>query len=74
MATYTSPSRCLVKLVSSVELSRPARVARTTNYLENGSTLEKANSWPPMGPPGRRGCIDRRGDEVTLDKVERISI
>ena len=50
------------------------RATGITNYLENGGTLEKAQFMAAHESSRTTGLYDRRGDEVTLDEVERISI
>ena len=50
------------------------RATGITNYLENGGTLEKAQSMAAHESARTTGLYDRRGDEVTLDEVERIAI
>ena len=50
------------------------RATGITNYLENGGTLEKAQFMAAHESSRTTGLYDRRGDEVTLDDVERISI
>jgi len=50
------------------------RATGITNYLENGGTLEKAQFMAAHESSRTTGLYDRRGDAVTLDEVERISI
>jgi integrase len=50
------------------------RATGITNYLENGGTLGKAQFMAAHESARTTGLYDRRGDEVTLDEVERISI
>ena len=50
------------------------RATGITNYLENGGTLEKAQFMAAHESARTTGLYDRRGDEVTLDEVERIAI
>jgi integrase len=50
------------------------RATGITNYLENGGALEKAQFMAAHESARTTGLYDRRGDEVTLDEVERISI
>ena len=50
------------------------RTTGITNYLENGGTLEKAQFMAAHESSRTTGLYDRRGDEVTLDEVERIAI
>ena len=50
------------------------RATGIANYLENGGTLEKAQIMAAHESSRTTGLYDRRGDEVTLDEVERISI
>jgi hypothetical protein len=49
-------------------------VAGITAYLETGGTLESAQAMAPHESPRTTKLYDRTGEEVTLDKVERIAI
>jgi integrase/recombinase XerD len=45
-----------------------------TAYLEAGGTLEKAEAMAAQDSPRTTKLYDRRGDEIMLDEVERITI
>ncbi len=45
-----------------------------TTYLENGGTLENAQVMAAHESPRTTRLYDRRGDEISLDEVERIVI
>lgn len=44
-----------------------------TNYLENGGRLKGAQQMAGHESSRTTGLCDRRGDEISLDEVERIS-
>jgi integrase/recombinase XerD len=50
------------------------RATGITAYLEGGGTLEKAQGMAAHESPRTTKLYDRRGDEMTLDEVERITI
>ena len=60
--------------IASPMNSHTFRATGITNYLENGGTLEKAQFMAAHESARTTGLYDRRGDEVTLDEVERIAI
>ena len=49
------------------------RATGITNYLQNGGRLEVAQQMAGHESPRTTGLYDRRGDEISLDEVERIS-
>jgi len=50
------------------------RATGITAYLENGGTIEKAQTIAAHESPRTTKLYDRTGDEITLDEVERIAI
>jgi integrase len=50
------------------------RATGITAYLKNGGTLEKAAAIANHASTRTIQLYDRRRDELTLDKVERITI
>ena len=64
---------------SSVAVSREHRRAKTdrldtdqdNGLLKNGGTLEKAAAMANHASARRTQLYDRRGDELSLDEVER---
>src|SRR5271166_2487637 len=50
------------------------RATGITAYLEAGGTLENAQAMAAHESPRTTKLYDRRGDEITLDEVERIAI
>ena len=50
------------------------RATGITAYLENGGTIENAQSIAAHESPRTTKLYDRTGDEITLDEVERIGI
>jgi integrase len=50
------------------------RATGITAYLEAGGTLEKAQAMAAHESPRTTKLYDRRGDEITLDEIERITI
>jgi integrase len=50
------------------------RATGITAYLEGGGSLENAQAMAAHESPRTTKLYDRRGDEVTLDEVERIGI
>ena len=50
------------------------RATGITTYLENGGTLENAQVMAAHESPRTTRLYDRRGDEISLDEVERIVI
>ena len=50
------------------------RATGITAYLKNGGTLEKAASMANHASTRTTQLYDRRGDEMSLDEAERISI
>ena len=49
------------------------RATGITNYLQNGGRLEVAQQMAGHESSRTTGLYDRRGDEISLDEVERIS-
>lgn len=49
------------------------RATGITNYLKNGGRLEVAQQMAGHESSRTTGLYDRRGDEISLDEVERIS-
>ena len=50
------------------------RATGITACLEGGGTLEKVRAMAAHESPRTTKLYDRRGDEMTLDEVERIAI
>jgi site-specific recombinase XerD len=50
------------------------RATGITNYLENGGTLEKAQTMANHESPRTTKLYDRTRDQITLDEVEKIAI
>ena len=50
------------------------RATRITDYLKNGGRIEVAQRMAGHSSARTTGLYDRRGDEVSLDEVERIAI
>jgi site-specific recombinase XerD len=50
------------------------RATGITAYLERGGTLENAQKMAAHSSPRTTKLYDRRGDAITLDEVERITI
>ena len=50
------------------------RATGITAYLKNGGMLEKAAAMANHASTRTTQLYDRRGDEMSLDEVERISI
>lgn len=50
------------------------RATGITAYLENGGTIEKAQSIAAHESPRTTKLYDRTSDEITLDEIERIAI
>lgn len=50
------------------------RATGITNYLENGGTLENAQKMAGHESARTTKLYDRRGDELTLDEIEKIQI
>jgi integrase len=50
------------------------RATGTTAYLKNGGRLEAAQQIAAHESSRTTGLYDRRGDDVSLDEVERIAI
>jgi len=50
------------------------RATGITAYLNNGGTIEKAQTIAAHSSPRTTKLYDRRGDEITLDEIERIGI
>jgi integrase len=50
------------------------RATGITAYLEAGGTLENAQTMAAHESPRTTRLYDRKGDEITLDEVERIKI
>jgi site-specific recombinase XerD len=50
------------------------RATGITNYLQNDGTLENAQAMAAHESPRTTKLYDRRGDTVTLDEVEKITI
>jgi len=49
------------------------RATGITNYLKNGGKLELAQQMAAHASPRTTSLYDRRGDEISLDEIERIS-
>ncbi len=49
------------------------RATGITNYLKNGCKLEIAQQMAAHASPRTTSLYDRRGDEISLDEIERIS-
>jgi len=49
------------------------RATGITNYLKNGGKLEIAQQMAAHASPRTTSLYDRRGDEISLDEIERIS-
>jgi len=50
------------------------RATGITAYLENGGTIENAQTIAAHESPRTTKLYDRTSDEITLDEVERIAI
>ena len=50
------------------------RATGITAYLKNGGTLEKAAAMANHSSTRTTQLYDRRGDDITLDEVERVMI
>jgi integrase len=50
------------------------RATGITAYLENGGTIEKAQTIAAHESPRTTKLYDRTSDEITLDEIERIRI
>jgi integrase/recombinase XerD len=50
------------------------RATGITAYLRNGGRLEVAQQMAAHESPRTTGLYDRRGDDVSLDEVEKIAI
>jgi site-specific recombinase XerD len=50
------------------------RATGMTAYLENGGTIEKAQTIAAHESPRTTKLYDRTSDDITLDAVERIAI
>jgi len=50
------------------------RATGITDHLKNGGALEKAASMANYASTRTTQLNDRRGDEMTLDEVERIRV
>jgi integrase/recombinase XerD len=50
------------------------RATGITDYLENGGTIEKAQTIAAHESPRTTKLYDRTSDEITLDEIERIRI
>ena len=50
------------------------RATGITAYLKNGGTLERAAAMANHASTRTTQLYDRRGDEITLDEVERVAI
>jgi len=50
------------------------RATGITDYLKNGGRIEVAQKMAGHSSARTTGLYDRRGDEVSLDEVERIGI
>jgi len=49
------------------------RATGITNYLKNGGKLELAQQMAAHASPRTTSLYDRRGDEISLDEIEKIS-
>jgi hypothetical protein len=54
--------------------SHTFRATGITAYLSNGGALEHARSMAAHESPRSTKLYDRRGDEITLDEVERVGV
>jgi integrase len=50
------------------------RATGITVYLSNGRKLEVAQQIAAHESPRTTGLYDRRGDEISLDEIERVAI
>jgi integrase/recombinase XerD len=50
------------------------RATGITEYLKNGERLEIAEQMANHESCRTTGLYDRRGDEITLDEIERVGI
>jgi hypothetical protein len=50
------------------------RATGITAYLDNGGTLENAQTMANHESPRTTKLYDRTGDAITLDEVEKIAI
>lgn len=50
------------------------RATGITNFLQNGGKLEEAQAIAAHESTRTTKLYDRRGDEITLDAIERITI
>ena len=50
------------------------RATGITTYLENGGTLEHAQTIANHESPRTTKLYDRRQDDISLDEIERIAI
>lgn len=50
------------------------RATGITNFVQNGGILEKAQTIAAYESNRTTKLYDRRGDEITLDSIERITI
>ena len=50
------------------------RATGITNYLKNGGSLERAQYMARHSSARTTKLYDRRGDELTLDEIEKIQI
>lgn len=50
------------------------RATGITAYLKNGGTLEKAAAMANHSSTRTTQLSDRRGDDITLDEIERVII
>ncbi len=50
------------------------RARRITAYLENGGVLEHAQAMAGQASARTTKLYDRRGEQISLDEVERITL
>jgi site-specific recombinase XerD len=71
--------RMVRRRVAEAGIETPAgchtfRATGITDYLRNGGKLEIAQRMAGHSNPKTTGLYDRRGDEISLDEIERIAI
>jgi len=55
-------------------VSKPSSATGITNFLERGGTVDEAQAIANHESSRTTGLYDRRGDKITLDAIEKISI
>ena len=66
--------RAVAAGISTKICNHTFRATGITAYLKNGGTLEKAAAMANHASTRTTQLYDRRGDEITLDEIERIAI